>query len=507
MACGHDATATAAHEVLASGGNAFDAAISAIASACVAEPVLASVGGGGYLLAQLPGASPRVYDFFVHTPKKKKPVADVEFFPLRADFGTTSQEFHIGAGSVATPGLISGLFAVHRDLATLPMPELFAHSVQYARTGVTVREFDASVLRIVEDILRTMPECEALFQSSRDASQLLETGEQYVNPELADVLESVSIEGEALFYRGEIGARIANLLNSGGHLEREDLESYETVGRAALTARYQGADIGLNAAPASGGVLTAFALKLLEAMDFSHLEPGSCQALEVIAHALSVTGHARSTAQEAGGVTPQMLTPKFMEPYLQVISRHPLARSATTHISIIDRVGNVASVTLSNGESAGLVVPGTGIVLNNMLGEEDLHPAGFHRWAPNTRMTSMMTPTVVRKADGTCIATGSGGSNRIRSAILQTLVNLLTLKLDIEEAVERPRIHVEGRKLSVEHGIDSERIGPLLNTWPEHELWDARSMFFGGAHTVLRDAHGGLRSAGDPRRGGVAMSL
>ena len=109
------------------------------------------------------------------------------------------------------------------------MPELFAHSVQYARTGVTVREFDASVLRIVEDILRAMPECEALFQSSRDASQLLETGEQYVNPELADVLESVSIEGEALFYRGEIGARIANLLNSGGHLEREDLESYETV--------------------------------------------------------------------------------------------------------------------------------------------------------------------------------------------------------------------------------------------------------------------------------------
>lgn len=129
VACGHEATATAAHEVLAAGGNAFDAAISAIASACVAEPVLASVGGGGYLLAQPQGASPHVYDFFVHTPKKKKPVAYVEFFPLRADFGTTSQEFHIGAGSVATPGLISGLFAVHRDLATIPMPELFAHSV------------------------------------------------------------------------------------------------------------------------------------------------------------------------------------------------------------------------------------------------------------------------------------------------------------------------------------------------------------------------------------------
>ena len=463
MACGHDATATAAHEVRAAGGNAFDAA-------CVAEPVLAPM-GGGYLLAQPQGASPRVYDFFVHTPKKGKPLADVEFFPLRADFGTTSHEFHIGAGSVATPGLISRLFAVHPESATLPMRELFAHSVQYARTGVIVREFDASVLRIVEAILKAMPECEALF------------------------------------YRGEIGVRIANMLNSGGHLAREDLESYATKDRAALTARYQGADIGLNAAPTSGGVLTAFALKLLEAIDFAHLEPGSCQALEVIARALSVTGDARSTAQKVTGVTPQVLTPKFMEPYLQVISQHPLARSATTHISIIDGVGNVASVTLSNGESAGLVVAGTGIVLSNMLEEEDLHPAGFHRWAPNTRMTSMMTPTVVRKADGTCIATGSGGSNRIRSDILQILVNLLTMKLDIEEAVERPKIHVEGKKLSVEQGIDPERIGPLLNTLPKHELWDARSMFFGGAHTVLRDAHGGLRGAGDPRRGGVAISL
>ncbi len=507
MACGHDATATAAREVLAAGGNAYDAAISAIAAACVAEPVLASVGGGGYLLAQPHGASPRVYDFFVHTPKIKKPVDDVEFFPLLADFGTTTQEFHIGAGSVATPGLISGLFAIHRDLAGVPMPELFAHSIQYARTGVLVREFDASVLRVVESIFKATPECEVLFKSSRDPTRLLETGERYLNPELADVLESVSIEGAALFYRGEVGACIASMLESGGHLERDDFERYETKNRAALTTRYQGADIALNAAPASGGVLTAFALTLLQAMDFAQAEAGSYQVLSAIADVLSITGRARSTAEQAGGVNPQMLTPKFLQPHLQLISQHPLARSATTHISIVDRMGNVASATLSNGESAGLVVPGTGIVLNNMLGEEDLHPGGFHRWARNARMTSMMTPTVVRKADGACIATGSGGSNRIRSAILQVLVNLLTLNLGVEEAVDCPRIHVEGEKLSVEHGIDPERIGPLLESWPKHELWGASSMFFGGAHTVLRDAQGGVRGAGDPRRGGVAMSV
>lgn len=149
------------------------------------------------------------------------------------------------------------------------------------------------------------------------------------------------------------------------------------------------------------------------------------------------------------------------------------------------------------------MVPGTGFMLNNMLGEEDLQPGGFQRWPLAQRLTSMMAPTLVEEPDGTTTVLGSGGSNRIRSALVQVLGGLLEEGLSLESAIASPRIHVEGDTLEVEGGFAPSVLAELLDEWPSHRIWDGMNLFFGGVHAV-RKGPGVLEAGGDPRRGGVS---
>jgi gamma-glutamyltranspeptidase/glutathione hydrolase len=180
---------------------------------------------------------------------------------------------------------------------------------------------------------------------------------------------------------------------------------------------------------------------------------------------------------------------------------HPLATRGTTQISVIDRWGNAASLTLSNGEGCGHVLPGTGIMLNNMLGEEDLNPEGFNHWVEDVRVSSMMAPTLAEHARR-LIALGSGGSNRLRTAILQTLSNLVDFDMSAAEAVSAPRIHLERGRISIEPGFAAGAVRALIDHWPDHHLWHEPNLFFGGAHTVVYDGSR-FTGAGDPRRGGI----
>jgi gamma-glutamyltranspeptidase/glutathione hydrolase len=184
-----------------------------------------------------------------------------------------------------------------------------------------------------------------------------------------------------------------------------------------------------------------------------------------------------------------------------------LATGGTTHISVADAEGNLASLTLSNGEGSSYVLPRSGIMLNNMLGEQDLNPDGFHRLPGGIRLASMMTPVIVTRADGGQIALGSGGSNRIRSAILQVLINVLDFDMGLEQAVNLPRFHLEGSHLNIESGFSEAALESLRSEWPGLEQWPENNLFFGGVHAVERLANGEFRAAGDPRRGGaVAMA-
>jgi gamma-glutamyltranspeptidase/glutathione hydrolase len=508
IAAGHELTAESGAEILRAGGNAFDAVLAALATACVAEPALASLGGGGFLLAQPAQESPRLYDFFVQTPRRCRVASELDFRPIMADFGTAEQEFHIGQGAIATPGVVRGLFAAHRDLGSLPMRDIVQQAVHHARAGVAVNDLQAYIFGVISAIFLSSPAAVAIYGSRREAGRLVGAGEKLHQPALADTLENLAIEGEDLFYRGEIAAAMVRDLQTGGHLQAADLAGYRMLPRRPLALDYRGMRLYTNPPPASGGLLVAFGLQLLADVDIAAPGFGSPGHLERLAHILALTQEARLAAGTGGvAASPdeaQLLDPVFIARYRKLLAGHAPARRGTTHISVIDRHGNVAALSVSNGEGSGCLVPGTGIMLNNMLGEQDLNPGGFHVWPPDTRMTSMMAPTLLNYPDGRVAALGSGGSNRIRSAVLQVVSNLVDFDMDVEAAVTAPRLHLEDGHLSVEGGFDTQRLHELLASYPSHHLWEDRNLFFGGVHTVVR-AGDNLRGAGDPRRDGVCI--
>ena len=504
IACGHELTADAATRILQAGGNAFDAIVAAHFAACVAEPVLASLGGGGYLLARPVQAEATVYDFFVQTPHRRRP--DTDFYPITADFGTDQQVFHIGAGAIATPGSVRGMFTIHRELCSLPMEQLIEPAVAYARAGVVINELQAYILDIVHPIFTAVAETRACFSSPGAPGKLVKTGEVLKLPELAETLETLAREGDDWFYKGQLASEILALCqHHGGLLQATDLEDYQVIKRPPLSIDYRGARIMTNPPPSSGGILIAFALGLLEHTGPLSTPPGSEATLGRLIAVMDASNRARRERHLDQPIhlhEELTLDPDYLHRYQVEVLNHPLCRRGTTHMSIMDIHGNIASMTVSNGEGCGRMLGSSGIMLNNMLGEEDLNPHGFQRWPLNQRMTSMMAPSLVTLADGRQIALGSGGSNRIRTAILQVLSNLIDHHMPLDAAVNSPRIHYEGPCLSMENGFADAVIDTLADGVPKLRRWPVQNLFFGGVHSVVREKDR-FTGCGDPRRGGV----
>jgi gamma-glutamyltranspeptidase/glutathione hydrolase len=291
-------------------------------------------------------------------------------------------------------------------------------------------------------------------------------------------------------------AIVAQSLALGGHLTHDDLKRYRVELREPLYWRHAGATVALNPPPAASGPLIAFGLAYIEALR----EGGGKLDAIALKHAMEATNEARTTHGEglasrlAGGV----LASELREAQL-----HPQAYRGTTHVSVIDADGNAASVSLSNGEGNGTIVGNFGFMLNNMLGEEDLSAGDLHAWREGTRLSSMMAPTIILESDGTVTALGTGGSNRIRTAILQVAVNLLDRGMSLDAAVEAPRLHVErDGKTSFEPGLPETSEAELLALGDKAHAWPERNLFFGGVHAARRRPKGGVEGAGDPRRQG-----
>ncbi len=498
VACGHPEVAKAAAAILEAGGNAFDAIIAAQFSACVAEPVLTSLGGGGYLLACPEGGEPRVFDFFVQTPRRKRD-RDVDFYPIDADFGGVTQEFHVGLGSTATPGAVLGAFTIHESLGSLPIEELLAPAIAQARQGVVTTAMQAYIFSVVSPIYCATEEARLAFLS--ESGEPPREGDVFRRPALADTLAALAAEGPALFYRGEIAAAIARVSEAGGHLTREDLQNYQVIQRKPLSFDYRGATVLTNPPPSFGGILIAFALGLLADVDPEKF--GSRQHLSLLNKVMTLTRKARLDRAARGELNDSVLNSSYLSRYREEVLTHVATSRGTTHISVVDARGNLATMSLSNGEGCGVMVPDTGFMLNNMLGEEDINPGGFGLWREDQRMASMMAPTVISSQDQR-VALGTGGSNRIRSAIMQVVSNLLDFDMSLEAAIESPRIHHENDELDVEAGFDIKVIDQLVAEVDHLERWQDRSLFFGGVHAV-QTIGDQVFATGDLRRGGVGL--
>jgi gamma-glutamyltranspeptidase/glutathione hydrolase len=399
--------------------------------------------------------------------------------------------FHIGPASVAVPGMVAGLGEAMRRFGRLAMADVVAPAVRIAREGVVLTREAAYLHRILGDMLTASHESAAVYAPR---GRLLGAGDRLRNDDLADALETIGREGPEAMRGGSLGRAVLDHLRAhGGLVTAEDVAAYRVIDRAPLRVRYRGLELLTNPPPSSGGALIAVALRAMEHGD----APG---ADDVARYRAVARAGAAANAVRGEGFGDLLGEEDVVE---RLWARRP---TGTTHASAVDGDGGMASLSSSNGSGSGAMAPGTGILLNNMLGEEDLNPGGFGQTDPGERMTSMMAPSLLLRDGEPVMALGSAGSNRLRSAILQTVVNLVDGGMDVRAAVRHPRVHPEGDGVDVEGGVPDAAVAALVADGHLVRRWGEMNLFFGGvsAAGIGRD---GVEAAGDPRRGGGAAAL
>lgn len=504
VAAGHPQVADVAAAVLRDGGNAVDAAVAGLLASWACEPLLTGPAGGGYLLVAGAGHEPTVLDGFCAAPGLGGEAASAELVAADCDFGDTRQVFHVGAASVASFAMASMIEAAAARWGSLPLADLAEPGARLAERGVALNDMQAYVARILEPILTLTPGIRA--QWIRDGAPLGE-GDAYLAPGLADTIRRIGKDGAAPLRTGDLAAACVELVQrGGGALTMRDLAEHEPTAAAPLRVGYRGRTV-LTAPPSSaGGALLAVALQALER---TPSPPGYAAMLEAMetAQLVRTPAFARMLTDDGfAGTLLDLARRGEAEALEELLGRQP---GSTTHLSVLDSDGMACAITTSLGEGCGLMVPETGIHLNNVMGEEDLNPLGFGVFPPGRRMPSMMCPAAVLTADGTLeLALGSAGSNRIRSALLRTIVARIDEGLPLDQAVEAPRLHREGATVYAEPGVDTDELfAPRqrgMGTPESLVAFRERNLFFGGAQAVGIDPITGEHvAAGDSRRGGA----
>ena len=513
VAAGHPLTAEAGARALSEGGNAVDACVAAAFASWVAESPLTGPGAGGFALVLPAGGRPaRLADFFVATPGLGLPKpSGAQMHAIDVGFGgdaETTQVFRIGEASCAVPGTALGLAAIHRAYGTLPWAELVQPAIELARDGFELTRPQAHLHAILDLILRHTDEGKRLY--SRTGGSRLVPADTLRLPDLAGTLEAIARHGAGVLYDGELAHAIANAVCAGGgSLTVRDLHEYRIIWRRPVHVPYRGGAFVSNPPPSSGGILIAYGLKLLEALPGG--EAGSTEALAVLVEVMREQTRARAGGFAGGlyrgGLAKQLLSPRAIREAVQRIGdaglREDTPAGGTTHISAVDSDGNAAALSSSTGSGSGVIVPGTGIHLNNMLGEYDLVAPGPA--TPGRRLTSMMAPSIVVGENGPRLVVGSAGSVRLRGAIMQVVENVVGHGLGVQDAIEFPRVHVDEPKVQCEGGFAPEQLDRLEALGYDVVRWRRRNLFFGGTNAVEVCDDGSLAAAGDPRRGGAGV--
>jgi gamma-glutamyltranspeptidase/glutathione hydrolase len=400
--------------------------------------------------------------------------------------GGSTQMFRIGAAACAVPGAALGLEEAHRAFGTRAWADLFAPAIELARGGVELTRGQAYLHAILDLILRHTPESRAIYERG---GERLVAGDVLVQEDLGRTLELFAERGADVLYQGALGgALVEHVRSSGGCITERDLQEYRVIRRRPVSTEFRGHEYLSNPPPSAGGILIAYGLGLLD----NRGGPGSAEAIDALARVMREQVRARENGFEnalrRGGLA------KLLEERAVVVR-------GTTHISVVDERGNAVALTASTGAGSGVVIPGTGIHLNNMLGEFDLPKPP----RAGDRLSSGMSPSLVLHDRRPRLVVGSAGSLRLRGAVMQIVVNVVQHGLDVRDAIDRPRVHLEGEHLHCEGGHDSGELDKLEAMGWDVTRWRRRNLYFGGAAAVEMRADGTLAAAGDPRRGGAGV--
>jgi len=470
VATGNFQTTQAASDILEAGGNAYDAILSALFMSFVTEPLLSSPGGGGYLLAHAKDSKPKIFDFFAQTPHSKNQ-SKRDFYPIFGNFGTTKQEFHIGLASAAIPGVPAGIFAIHKQYGSMSLMDIANAAIKMAKKGMVVDALHAEVIQILKPIINYSQEGNNLFSDNKN--NLLKEGCVKTNPHLARFLTDLASNSSDWFYLNDPAKHICSAMGKNhGLLRQKDFEDYRVIIRDPLVKKIMGWNVLTNAIPSTGGMLITEQLKHAE---LNKLTDNQHRIIDAMIYADQLKN--QQGFQSSKG---------------------------TSHMNVIDTDGNVASLTISNGEGCGFIVPDCGFMLNNFLGEEDINTQGFFEFKENVRMASMMSPTIIEQlGSNNKIALGTGGSNRIKTAMFQVIWQIIAERKTLDQAINQSRFHFENGILDIENGINQEIIDELKKTYKNINLWQNRSLYFGGINAVQQGSKN--LAISDSRRKGVGL--
>jgi gamma-glutamyltranspeptidase / glutathione hydrolase len=465
IAAPNEAAADAGEQVARAGGNAVDAALAASLVTMVNEVGLVSLSSGGFVTIQPPGgAAPYTVDGWMDMPGRGGRTLGGGTWDVETEYGG-GVHITIGPGSVAAHGSVAAFEQAQRRDGRLPWREVLAPAIDVARGGFRLSAASRYYLDYVHDSIFGWDDASraAVHDDQGEVATDL-----IVVPDLADSLELIATDGAAALHTGDLARLIsADVLARGGILGPDDLAAYEPVTRPSLATRVGDWNLATTPPPSVGGVCVAAMLRLLDDWSPDDVEAMVRVQREVLGHRISVLDHSLHLERDA---------------------RDFLDSGSTTHCSATDTDGTACAVTVSSGYFSGMMAKGTGIWLNNTLGEQELNALGLHGRSPGTRLLSNMAPTVGRHTDGSVLAIGSPGAGRIATAITQVLAGFVA-GLGLQEAVHRPRVHVH----------DPGRRDEVVKRETEERL----TMYYGGVGATLVHPDGHLVAAADPRREGA----
>ncbi len=451
-------------QILKQGGNAVDAAVATAFALAVTWPSAGNIGGGGFLVYHGEDGHATTFDF-----REKSAIAATEDMYLGPDGRVQNNSNHIGMLAIGVPGTVAGLYKAHQELGSLPWAELVAPAAKMARDGIPITYSLQTGFERSANRFRQYPSSAKKFFKS-DGS-LYQLGETWVQPDLAHTLDLIQRNGRDGFYRGENAKRLADFMeNNGGLITEEDLANYEAIERKPIRGSYRGFDIISMPPPSSGGVALVEMLNILEDYDLSGMGHNTADYLHLLTETMR-----RAYADRAEHLgdpdfnedmpISRLLDKVYAAKLRSTISLDKKSESSpsqfaqayeseeTTHFSVVDRDGNMVSLTYTLEFSYGsaIVVEGGGYLLNNELGDFNAVPGmtdergnigtSPNLVAPQKRPLSSMTPTIVAQNGMPVFATGSPGGKTIINTTMQTILNVIDHGFNIAEAIEAGRIH------------------------------------------------------------------
>jgi gamma-glutamyltranspeptidase/glutathione hydrolase len=488
--------ADAARELAAAGGNAVDCALAAALITMNTEPGVCALAGSAFVTVWADGAEPCTIDGNVAVPGAGLAAEErgLGTVAVSMDYGA-GVETLVGPGSVSVPGTLAAIELAWKKYGTASWRELFAPAIRAARDGFPLPAACHYYLGYSGDCIFARSD-DGYRAIHHDDGRLRDAGSTIVVPHLADTLDAVSRDGARLFYEGELGAAISeHCRDGGGMLTRQDLETYRALERPPLMAEIGGWAIATNPPPAIGGAVLAAMLFACSGLRDRNWNQRSLQHLIRSQRAcLDYRARALDLADDIDAAAARLIA---LARSGRLLSRWTSA--STVHTSVVDDTGTGCAITASSGYGSGEMPAGTGLWLNNCLGEIELNRRGLDAGPVGSRLPSNMAPSVARR-DDSVLAAGSPGADRITTAMQQFLINFLLFDMQLDAAIAHPRVHVDTSgdtvRLMAEPGLDLPETDLPLTVFAD------LGMYFGGIGAAIFDKTTGLASAADPRREG-----